>query len=88
VVRSSPSTKIDHWLICCSEKSPGCRGFLLPKLDFAEEFDGKQVAELPYPRAKAHRQVPVCHPRDVAARAQATGAVGIGPLSPRLLCSI
>jgi Hint domain len=36
--------------------------------------DGKQVAELPYPRAKAHRQVPVSIRVMLAARAQTIGA--------------
>src|ERR1700753_1618177 len=37
--------------------------------------DGKQVSELPYPRAKAHRQVPVSIRVMLAGRAQAIGAV-------------
>jgi hypothetical protein len=37
--------------------------------------DGKQVNELPYPRAKSHRQVPVSTRVMLAARAQAIGAV-------------
>jgi hypothetical protein len=36
--------------------------------------NGKQVTELPYPRAKAHRQVPVSIRVMLAARAQAIGA--------------
>jgi hypothetical protein len=36
--------------------------------------EGKQITELPYPRAKAHRQVPVRTRIMLAARAQAIGA--------------
>jgi hypothetical protein len=36
--------------------------------------EGKQVSELPYPRAKAHRQVPVNIRVMLAARAQEIGA--------------
>ena len=38
--------------------------------------NGKQVLELPYPRAKAHRQVPVSIRVMLAARAQGIGAAG------------
>jgi hypothetical protein len=37
--------------------------------------DGKHVTELPYPRAKSHRQVPVSTRVKLAGRAQAIGAV-------------
>ena len=37
--------------------------------------DGKHVEELPYPRAKSHRQVPVSIRVMLGARAQAIGAI-------------
>jgi hypothetical protein len=40
--------------------------------------NGKQVDELPYPRAKSHRQVPVSTRVMLAARAQKIGAVAQG----------
>ncbi len=39
--------------------------------------NGKQVDELPYPRAKSHRQVPVRIRVMLAARAQAIGALKV-----------